>query len=505
MDLSDPQILHQSNIISGKRVKHKEYVWLGIFGFLLMLLSAGIWHPMPDTIVYLHQARSFVTWDGMVHTMTHRLTATPGYALLITPFFLFDELPLVALTYFQAIMLCIYMVGIYVWARRYTPKSAVLIAGAASLHVCVWQYGMLVTTEAPFMASMIWSVILFHRWAEASDKSLRWKYLIGGVLLFCYCTLIRSAGLMIAMGCVGYLLWENRRAGRHLMHHAWSLLLWTGLPCLVVVAFVLQQSMTGQNGLIQGTYLSGLTPTHDDNLLQFLWQGLYLRLTDMGRLTIPGMFKAYSTHGSWMHVTMLVYVPLFLGLMLAWWKLIARQRDALVMGFIPFLLLHIFYARYHDGNRFLTPMLPVLMLMVWQMLKRIRIPQHTGMLVLLLLHASVAIGLAVREYPKLVKVREQWTIAEQCAKILNQDPGRVFSIDQVNNLELQIRIITGTTIRRKQSYEAIHEQKPKWVLRHHSNSDLPSYQSVWSDQEFQLLKRITPEQAKSLTSKTPNT
>ena len=304
MDLSDSQVLHQSKNIAGDRVKHKEYVWLGIFGFLLMILSAGIWHPMPDTTVYLYQARHFATWDGLVHIMTHRLDTTPGYALLISPFFMIDDLPLVALTFFQALMLCVYMLGVYVWASRFAPKSAVLIAGAPSLHVCVWQYGMVVTTEAPFMASMVWSVILFHRWVEETDQSLRLKYLVGGVFLFCYCTLIRSAGMMIAVGCAGYLLWENRRAGRHWLTHGWSLLLWTGLPCLVVMIFVLQQSWVGQTGLIHGTNMGGLTPTAQTNVFAYLWHGLYLRLTDMGRLTIPGMFKAYSTQGSWMHVTM---------------------------------------------------------------------------------------------------------------------------------------------------------------------------------------------------------
>ena len=108
--------------------------------------------------------------------------------------------------------------------------------------------------------------------------------------------------------------------------------------------FVLQQSWVGQTGLIHGTNMGGLTPTAQTNVFAYLWHGLYLRLTDMGRLTIPGMFKAYSTQGSWMHVTMLLYLPLFVGLLKGWWQLIRKQRDVLLLGFVPFLILHILYA-----------------------------------------------------------------------------------------------------------------------------------------------------------------
>ncbi|MAX27268.1 MAG: hypothetical protein CMJ19_22455 [Phycisphaeraceae bacterium] len=151
-------------------------------------------------------------------------------------------------------------------------------------------------------------------------------------------------------------------------------------------------------------------------------------------------------------------------------------------------------------------MLPVLMLMVWQMLKLIRLPEHHGMLVLMVLHASVAIGFTIREYPQLVKVRQQWNAAEQCAQFINQDPGQVFSIDEMNSLELQINIHTSVPIYRKSTHEDSLNRKPKWILRQQSDHGLQQYQTVWSDQEFELLRRtITPDdQSTSLPTTTPD-
>jgi hypothetical protein len=90
-----------------------------------------------------------------------------------------------------------------------------------------------------------------------------------------------------------------------------------------------------------------------------LLEGLRLRISDIGRLLVPGMFKAYGRPGQWLHVSTAVYVPVLAAVGVGWWMLVRRRPDVLAMMFPFYLGLYIVWP-FGQATRFMMPMLPVL-------------------------------------------------------------------------------------------------------------------------------------------------
>ena len=62
-------------------------------------------------------------------------------------------------------------------------------------------------------------------------------------------------------------------------------------------------------------------------------EGLRVRVSEVGRLTVPGMFSSYGRGGDWRDPNLLVYGPLFVVLWVGWWRVVRRQPDAYVLTF----------------------------------------------------------------------------------------------------------------------------------------------------------------------------
>lgn len=224
--------------------------------------------------------------------------------------------------------------------------------------------------------------------------------------------------------------------------------------------------------------------------------GIHKRISDIGRLLVPGMFKTYSTNESWLHVTMIFYIPIFIGIMFAWFKQIRTKSDMLLWGLIPYVMLHVVYSKYDDGARFLTPMLPVLMLLIWWFFGLYKSLQHWLILALFVAHAGVMIGLAIHEQPKLVAIENQWQTAAKCAQFIKDDPGIAISLGDVNGLELQINVLANNNVYRKRKLKELALYNPRWIIRRQSDTPIPQYSIVWSDDQFQLLKPVGKSKTK---------
>jgi len=485
----------KNQITADLQIRRSDYVWLSIFTALLCVLTAGLWHPMPDSILYINQARNLIHGHGLTHADSTRWVASPGYPILISPFFLINDMPLRVLTLFQTLLTVIYMFGVFAWASRHTKQTAILITGAATLHAAVWQYCFPTTTEAAFMATMIWSIVCFTVWLDHRGTRLGKQAFTLAVLLICYCTFIRSAGLMIAVGAGIMLLLHDRSTHRSFRQTFGVLMIWLGLPGLVILGFLIHETQSTNLGWIQGTYLAGIAPNQSQGIFKTLLSGMQMRLSDIGRLMIPGMLKAYSRDQSWIHASMFIYLPIIAGLIWAWVKIIRHKSDPLLWSLLPFTALHIVYMQFADGARFMTPMLPVIMLLTWRLFGVFKSGQHATMLILLVLHASVIIGLTVREQPTLVDIHNQWKVAAICANLIKEDIGPVSSIEDVNSLGLQVAIIADIRVQRKRPLAEINQSKPYWILKRVTDKKLDHYEINWANNEFQLLKRKPPTQA----------
>ncbi len=488
--------------------------WLWVWTLILLAQISAKWCPMPDAVTYLSLAKNLAMGNGLINCGSPRWVASPGYPILISPFFWISQTPWLWLSVFQWSMMVAFMLGVYTWAKRIAPNAAVFIAGAAAIHASAWLYVRPTTTEASFITFVIWGINCLHsslrpknpKKSQAEpgepggrggpggpgETSTQYMSLIVGSLLLAYASFIRSAGLMVAAGAgIFFLLqwWQGKLAFKRALTMGCCIVL---PSVLTVLGFYLREArvVEAMGGV---TYANGFVP-QSVSVWEMLLDGVRKRISDIGRLAVPGMGKVYSSQGLWLHASMAVYLPVFAGLAWAWWKLARKHLDIWLLALPFYLALHIGYARFHDGTRFLMPLLPVILLCVWLLLGDLKLFRIPGIVILCLLHISIAVGLGIRHMPKVDAVHQQWPDAKACAQQLQGKTGQVVGLGKINHFTLQLSILQDRQIPRRWTNEQVQEHHPRWVVTYASDKQIPGYHKFWNSPsgQFCIYERTEP-------------
>ena len=195
------------------------------------------------------------------------------------------------------------------------------------------------------------------------------------------------------------------------------------LPATLAIVALLAYEMHAAAivGIEQGaTYLHEFKAA-DVSLTAQLLEGVRIRVSEIGRLLVPGMFKAYAPSGVWLNVNMAIYAALFAAIGWAWWHVARSTRDALVLTLPCYLGLYIAYPS-DQGVRYMLPMLPVLVVSLWWLV--CQAPRHRARLLAALVaaHLIVAAGYSVRGTIQLRRINAEWPAAEALAEVLCRDP-----------------------------------------------------------------------------------
>jgi hypothetical protein len=118
------------------------------------------------------------------------------------------------------------------------------------------------------------------------------------------------------------------------------------------------------------TYFDEFHSTIASPLRQLLL-GLHLRIGEIGRLLIPGMWRCYTQANQWLDPNLLLYLPLALLVVTGWWKLARRHHDPLLWSMPFYVGLYVLWP-FEQGTRFFTPILPILVAALWPWIERLR-------------------------------------------------------------------------------------------------------------------------------------
>jgi len=171
---------------------------------------------------------------------------------------------------------------------------------------------------------------------------------------------------------------------------------------------------------VLGTHLDGFLDPRSSPVAK-LAEGGRLRVAEIGRLLVPGMFKAYSEEGRWLDWNTLVYVPVFAIVITGWLAMARRCPDGLLLSLPAYLLVYALWP-FDAGTRYLLPMLPVLVVSLWPWLERSRHPR-TLLAALLVAHFAVTLGYTItREIPRARECDRQWPAAMALAAEMRAEP-----------------------------------------------------------------------------------
>jgi hypothetical protein len=354
--------------------KSRDGLVLAALALLFAVQISPSLYPSVDGCLYLKTVNDFLgaeRWDDCC------CLVPPGYPLLIAPAFLFGGRPFLAVSILNWLLALATIGGVYVWARRLMPSTALLLTATVAVNISLWTFYRRPTKEIATLAFLIWTVNAMHLLLDERRTS-RAIWLTGAAaFLAAYLALIRYAGVLlpVAFAVVAALL-----ARRGLVRPARAVVMSAVIGLVSASALVswLVYDRTHGTG---GTYIDALVAIYhhpsaaesrsaaaddDDEQAQdgrrerrFTRAALF-RMNDLSCLTIPGLWKGSSVSAEELGVATVLGAAVLGVLALGWWRISSTRIDVLVILLPLYLLLYAHWDCAQPGGRFLLPMLPVI-------------------------------------------------------------------------------------------------------------------------------------------------
>jgi hypothetical protein len=390
-------------------------LWLFLPVALLAMQISSMAYLSNDAISYLSMAQSFADTGVMLNQGSQHLTYAAGWPALLSVVYRIPIDPILGASILMSVLGLVYLAGVYVWCRRVSPRITIWVTCLAICNVTVTHLFRRPLSEPLFMCLLLWSTFALQRLTDQLSRRLNWWLLGGCCLLLAALCVTRQVGVFLV---AGWGLQLARLASQQRVSWQQSLLAiaMVGL-CSggTVLAFILYDQHTvaqvaeGSNwDMLLGKSQFGADYEYN-NLGEHLLEGLRIRIYEIGRLLIPGMYGSYAGKGNWLNVNTLIYLPLAFLCCFGWWRLVIRHCDAYTF-MVPLYVVFYIYWPSNQSGRFFAPLLPVLFVSLWK--ASAIIPwsrQRWGFPALLVAHSLVAVAMwLVLDYRDNKKMQDQW-------------------------------------------------------------------------------------------------
>jgi hypothetical protein len=460
--------------------------WLALLALLLAIQITPTWYPTPDGCCYLSIARSIASGNGPANLGSSQLYYAPGYPLLISPAFLLSDRPFLFLSMAQWILAVFFMLGVYRWTHRLIPAAALLVTALATVNVELWCLYRRTLSEMAFMAVLVWLVNVLNDVLDGPSSRLASLRILLASVLLAGLVSIRQAGIVFAAGFGVAQFFEASRGKISWMHAATASLA-VGLPAVLTFVAIAQHDRNMAATSQSVTYMDHVLHPESDRIEQML-EGLRLRMSEIGRIMIPGMYKSYSHRGEWLNINMAIYVPWFGLMLLGWSRLVRRSQDVFALT-IPFYLALYIVWPFDQATRFFVPMIPLLMTCLWlvvEPMKEYRLRILAGMLAL---HGAVAIGYWVAvDAPRARNDHAHWAAIEQLASAIHGRESSVQTVQIRENPALMLQFALDRRVQEAQEDRAIPADVD-YIIMPGDSAGLGDFTVQFTAGDFQLVRR----------------
>ncbi len=404
------------------RCGSRPSIWLLGFAAVFALQVNPWWYATPDGAEYLSMARSIAAGQQVAVLGRAGFVRPPGYPLLISPAFLIADRPFLALSLINCALAIVFMLGLYRWACNQSPPAALLLTGLAMVNVSLWINYRRTLSELAFMTVMMWTA--HHMNTVLGGEPTRrsgWRTAAGTQLMIFLAT-IREVGLLLAAGFSLGMLPRARRGAT-----AWKATTATALIAGTAAFIALTLMARERVNFVSSLFLEAWQGRSEGivTLVGLVLEGLRLRMSEVGRLLVPGMFKAYGEPGDWLDLNMVLYLPIFILVVVGWVRFVRRRGDVLALMLPIYFGVCVAY-RFDQGTRYMLPMLPVLLACLWFIIEPCRRWRMSFLAFLLVAHLTVALGYWVaRDMPRARECNAQWPVIELLASRIVAHPGPV--------------------------------------------------------------------------------
>ncbi|HEV3146881.1 MAG TPA: hypothetical protein VGZ47_23540 [Gemmataceae bacterium] len=466
------------------------WIWLAGFGFALLLVSP-FWFPTPDSVSYLSISRSLGFYGEPRNLGSPHPMYSIGYPALIVPLVRWSPSnPFFLLSLFHAILAIGLLFAVRKWASGLDEIPAALVANLTLANAVVLAIFRRDLSEVAFMPLLMMAVITLQAIRDKLPNPGGKRLLFAAALLFLL-VIVRPTGMLFA---AGFALVLARSVVQRQIRWAKAIRLFvfvTG-PALLALAslMVFEQITAGRSQEISNfdMLLNHRLVEADENLAQRFLEGLRIRISEVGRLTVPGMFGAFASRGNWRDWNLLVYVPVFALVCLGWWKSLGRQTDVLVLTFPFYFLLHAYWP-WDQAGRYFAPLLPMLFMCLWHGLHFLRGQRLRLFQILLVLHLAVSLGFwVVREVPRGLQNQRDWPALQALAEIIPTDVQPAMASSDNTDAGLILAWMLDRPVVQVGHGEALPKQV-HWLLLLENETPPPGFALRGRKGRFQLLER----------------
>jgi hypothetical protein len=424
-----------------------------ILGLAVLLLAIQIspwYYSQRDATAYFSIARNLAHGEGLQCMGSPVVWFPPGYPLLLSPLFALRYLPLLEISIVHWLLAVAFLWGIYRWARSLTPVGAIWIAALSVGTNAVWIHYREPISETAFMAAMAWLLVSLRALGRPRNPGAFLGWLAAAFGLTIVMCLIRSVGVALAAGGACALLsgvfrnwFSSTRSmqgvnSRRLMMAA----LFVCAAAAITVGGVILRERWVARPLGAATYLTSLEARRGTPILDNYGPWFSLVVSEIGRTTIPFMFKSHGYVGWWWDVNMLIYVPWFVLLLFGYSRWICFSNDPLAWS-LPFYLAVLTYFRWESGARWWVPMTPAFMTCLWFALEPWKPRRQRIMRAFWFLHLLAALVYWIgSEMPRARNIDKKWPTVRSLADQITADRDGVIidaSLTDLGNLlDLQL-------------------------------------------------------------------
>ncbi len=466
---------------------NRPWPWFVFIALLLAMQIKWWWIPEYDSSAYLSIARHISQGEFARFGNPH-LYWSPGYPFLIAPAFLVADEPFLCISIIHFVLALLCTLAVYVWFRRLVGYPAVLLTFLVMVNVGLWDYYRKVLSEIVFMAFLMLGAIFLQRVlaAKTGKQTTIWTFL--AILLIVCASCTRYVGVFLV---VGFFVAQAIRISEK--KETWRRALATTCAIAITVMAAVFALMAWDHSraapdAYDKTYLEQLLAP-DRSLLEEVVEGARLRISEPGRLLIPGMYKAYARRGEWFHINMVIYGLFFFVLVLKGRKLIRKTQDPLFLS-APFYIAFYMIWPHDQSTRFMVPMLPVLFLCLWQVVEKHAKKPCIVLFVLAFLHAGVAIGYWAANL-KYHRLHQYWPVLSRLVEPVEMDPG-VVAVNRIDNdLQHMLRVVLDRDLMVYDTLDSI-SYDIHWLIVPVDQSPPQGFVLRTREGNFQLFQRSPP-------------
>ena len=235
------------------------------------------------------------------------------------------------------------------------------------------------------------------------------------------------------------------------------------------------------------TYLDRLEAGGGAEILNDYGPWFSLVVSEIGRDTVPFLFKSYGYIGWWWDVNMLVYVPWF-GLLLYGYVRWIRRNDDPLAWTLPFYLAVLTHYHSETGGRWWLPMTPAFFLCLWMALEGWR-QRRRFIRAVWLAHVLAALSYWLwADLPRTRRLDQSWPAVRCLADQITVDRDRVMVDDKVSDLGQLFELVLDRHVHEGASNASI-PASTQWLITKAGQPPPPGFVSRSRCGDCELLQR----------------